>query len=94
MEAHFPHPIFPFPSEDHRIEKGEHSPLVYILQAVLLELSADYAVTNPFTVNGVYDEETCRHVRRWRQVTGLPVSDVVDEDLWNTLADLYNARLA
>ena len=93
MEYYFPQPIFPFPSEDHILEKGEHSPLVYILQGVLKELSADYVTPKAPAMTSTSDKATVQSVQHWQQVVGLPTNGVVDRFIWDMLAELYNARL-
>ena len=89
-----PQPIFPFPSSDFVLSKGESGPLVYILQAMLNELCADFVAPAPPVMSGHYDDDTLRCVQHWQTVAGIPATGEVDRVFWDLLAELYNALLS
>lgn len=88
-----PQGVCAFPSPYFVMREGESGSSVYILQAMLAEICAEFVSPLSPTVTGVFDEETRACVRRWQAVLGLPENGEVDRFCWDRLADLYNMRL-
>ena len=78
-----------FPSRTYSVKKGDTGSLVYIIQAILDDVSHKYNNFQGLSVNGKYNNETVSAVRVFRQRTGLPMSDNVDSSAWNMLAGIY-----
>lgn len=83
--------ISPFPSIlGYRIDSGETSDLVLIMQIMLSALSLIYDGLGNVPLSGVYDTRTTAAVRRFRAKNLLPPENYVDLDTWNRLARQYN----
>lgn len=78
-----------FPSRKHIVKEGDTGSVVYIIQAILDEISRKYNNFQSISVNGKYNNETINAVRVFRMRMGLPMSDNVDSVTWNLLAGLY-----
>lgn len=87
-----PRAICPFPSPYFVMREGEHGSAVWVLQAMLSEICAPYAMSAPIP-NGSFDETTCSCIKHWQRVLGLPENGEVDRFCWDMLADVYNMRL-
>lgn len=83
--------IFPFPSPSYVTCPGEKSPIVYIIQIILGEISPVYDGFENVAVTGVYDGETTRFVRLFQRLNRLPETGNVDRITWDALAQSYNA---
>ena len=81
-----PYPVFP--SRNYVCRKGEHSQLVYIIQAMLCGLFSAYDNLPQLTVCGDYDSETAEAVRAVQKKTGLPENGEVNCMTWNMLVKL------
>lgn len=82
--------LFPFPSDDYTIKKGEHSDLVYIIQIMLSGIDTVYDLFSDIDINGVYDEKTENAVRQLQRLSRLPETGVVDGATWDRLALDHN----
>ena len=88
-----PQPLYPFPAVDAVLKHGESGTVIYVLQALLTELCADFVSPKAPAVNGLYDEATAHCIAQWQTVTGMPQNGEVDRPFWDMLATIYNARL-
>ncbi|MBS6546895.1 MAG: peptidoglycan-binding protein [Clostridiaceae bacterium] len=79
-----------FPSALQIVAPGDHGRFLYILQAMLNGLSAQYPALLPIPYTGIYDDATERAIRQLQQSCGLPVTGRLNADTWNTLAHLYS----
>ena len=71
--------------------RGDRMPLIYILQAMIEELSSVYELPESVEMNGVLDEKTGSDIRALQKLWGLPPTGEIDKETWNMLADCYNA---
>lgn len=83
--------ISPFPSADYVTKRGEKSPTVFIIQAMLTEICPAYDGLPIEKITGEYDEETERCVRLFQKYNRLEQTGQVDKKTWNALAKNYNA---
>jgi peptidoglycan hydrolase-like protein with peptidoglycan-binding domain len=87
--------IYPFEYQfrERTLSRGDQTPLVYIIQAMLAELISVYTILSEQGISGVYDEETAENVKKLQQVWQLPPSGNIDRETWNNLADAYNKNI-
>ncbi len=63
---------------------------VELLQRMLRYLSLSMELEDLLvSVDGVYNDETRRAVMRFQQIERIPVTGVVDQRTWDTIAELY-----
>ncbi|MBQ8961071.1 MAG: peptidoglycan-binding protein [Ruminococcus sp.] len=74
-----------FPSAAYVAHKGEHGQLIYIIQAMLMDISRRYDNAPRVDVCGDYDDATAVAVKRFQQWCGVPQSGDVDSGTWNLL---------
>lgn len=86
--------ISPFPDtpDDYRLERGDRSPIVKLVQFMLMEISAIYDGIS-LTLSGVYDTETEAAVSELQTVNLLPINGNVDKTTWDALARAYGYYL-
>lgn len=60
-------------------------PYVYLLQAMLMQLSADYASIDEPPVTGTIDSQTVSSIRQFQQLAGLEPSGIFDRKTWKHL---------
>lgn len=80
-----PMPYNAFPSEKYIAHIGEKGQIIYILQAMLVDISNSYDNAPKISVTGEYDIATYEMVRFFQRKTGLPQSGNVDSTTWNML---------
>ncbi len=85
--------IQPFPSGSYRIEEGERSDLVLIIQLMLMTLALSYNIFDGIEPHGVYDGKTQEAVRQFQILHGLPADGIIDHKTWDALAENYNRVL-
>ncbi len=86
-----PSAISPFPSViGYRVENGETSDLVLIIQIMLASLRLTYDGIGNVPLSGSYDTRTAAAVRFFRMKNLMPPESYVDLDTWNRLARQYN----
>lgn len=85
-----PQSIRPFPPGlSYKVEGGEISDLVMIIQIILNALSFDYDEIELREISGIYDEATQNAVRAFQVRNNLSPDGVVDKATWNALARAY-----
>lgn len=82
--------IKPFHRSDYVAKRGEKSPIVFIIQIILDGISPVYDGIDNVKINGVYDEDTERHVRTFQGYHRLEPTGNVDKSTWNAMAKSYN----
>lgn len=80
-----PIPYAVFPSEKYVAAKGDSGQLVYILQAMLRDISMNYDNAPRVDVCGEYNDSTAEAVNRFQQWCGIPQNGQVDSGTWNML---------
>lgn len=70
---------------------GDADPNIYLLQAILAQLSNDHtAVTYP-GFSGILDNETSQSLSGFQQIAGLPVTGELDKITWKHLSKQFTA---
>lgn len=64
---------------------GDRGPYVYLVQAMLTQLSLDYASIHLPGNSGVIDEATAESIGQFQRLAGLPVTGEVDKITWKHL---------
>ncbi len=86
-----PSAISPFPTViGYRVNVGEVSDLVLIIQIMLASLRLTYDGIGNVPLSGAYDTRTAAAIRFFRTKNLLPPESYVDLDTWNRLARQYN----
>lgn len=84
-------PIYPYPSRDgFKVQIGERSDLVLIVQLLLNELRHNYSCYGYIPPNGRFNLTTASAVREFQKINGIDSSGVVDRNTWNRIAEQYN----
>ena len=71
------------------LRRGDQSPNIYVLQAVLQVLSDAYSSITPPTHTGILDEATFISIQTFQELTGLPQTGEADKLTWRQLALHY-----
>ncbi len=71
------------------LRRGDRNPNLYLLQAILLFLSGDYATIDPPAVSGTLDGETEQALAAFQLLAGLPPTGELDRITWQYLAHHY-----
>lgn len=83
--------ISPFPSRDgFKVQIGERSDLVLIIQLLLNELRVNYSCYGYVPPNGRFNLTTATAVREFQKINGIDQSGVVDRTTWNRIAEQFN----
>ncbi|MBO4877422.1 MAG: peptidoglycan-binding protein [Ruminococcus sp.] len=80
-----PLPYAVFPSARYKAVPGDSGQLVYVIQAMLHDVSTRYDNAPDVPVCGEYDDITATAVKRFQQWSGLPQNGSVDSGTWNML---------
>ena len=78
-------PYNAFPSERYIARIGDSGQIIYILQAMLVDISNNYDNTPNISVTGEYDKATSDMVKFFQKKTCLSQSGNVDSITWNML---------
>lgn len=84
VEGEIENPIF-FPSANHIVKIGESGLSVYVIQAMLCVISGFFDNFECPQINGVYNNETAKCVRKFQLLNNLSASGFVDRKTWNML---------
>ena len=84
VDGEIENPIF-FPSAEHIIKIGESGLSVYVIQAMLCVISGFFDNFECPQINGVYNNETAKCVRKFQLLNNLDSSGAVDRKTWNIL---------
>lgn len=68
------------------IRRGEHSPYLYIAQAMLIVLSQTYSSVTEPSMTGVLDIPTSDSLSSFQQLSRLPMTGELDKQTWKHLA--------
>lgn len=71
------------------LRKGDRSPNIYVLQAVLQVLSDAYSSITPPNHTGILDEATVISIQTFQELNGLPQTGEADKVTWKQLALHY-----
>ena len=71
------------------IRRGERNPNLYIVQAILVVLSEQYAGITPPSMNGILDIATADSLSSFQQMNLIPVTGELDKNTWKRLALHY-----
>lgn len=89
-ELSAPLTIMPFPLQSgYKVENGEISDLVSIIQIMLNAISVDYDEIELREVNGIYGNEIAEDVKAFQIRNNLAPTGIVDKATWNALARAY-----
>lgn len=80
-----PVPYDIFPSSKYIMHKGDSGLLVYILEAMLDDIGAQFDNMPRLNVDGVYGNDTANAVSYFQKKVGLPSNGTVDSGTWNFL---------
>lgn len=83
-----------FPSAGYILRKGDSGLIVYIIQAMLKDLSLVHDNLIPVEVDGTYGENTERAVALFQQKNGIASNGIVDSGTWNMLAKVSEHTLS
>ena len=68
---------------------GDSSPYIYLLQAMLIQLSNDHSLIESPGISGVLDEQTALSIRGFQRLSGLAETGEFDRMTWKHLALHY-----
>jgi peptidoglycan hydrolase-like protein with peptidoglycan-binding domain len=71
------------------LRRGDKTPNIYVLQAVLQVLSDAYDSITPPTHSGILDDATFISIQSFQELTGLPQTGEADKITWKQLALHY-----
>lgn len=71
------------------IRKGERSPHLYLVQAMLLVLAETYQSIGTPSQTGILDEPTADAISSFQQLSGLPMTGNLDKHTWKHLVLQY-----
>ncbi|MBQ9895229.1 MAG: peptidoglycan-binding protein [Ruminococcus sp.] len=74
-----------FPSASYIVHDGDKGPLIYIIQAMLNNISNSYDNFPSFEVCGNYNQETIKAVKLFQKQVGLTETGDVNSNTWNML---------
>lgn len=85
------YPIYPYPTRDgFKVQIGERSDLVLIIQLLLNELRLNYSCYGYIPPNGRFNLTTAAAVREFQKVNGIETNGIVDRPTWNRIAEQFN----
>lgn len=76
------------------LKLGSTGESVKTLQQYLNAISNVYSSISPISVTGVFNQETENSVKQFQKQYGLPVTGIVDRDVWNAIANEYKNVLS
>ena len=86
-----PPPLNVLPSGAFTSAQGDESEPMLIVQAMFVSLNKVMTNFQPCQVNGCNDGKTHTNIRTIQQLSGLPVTGVLDRSTWAYLVQLYQA---
>lgn len=78
--------FFPSQPPDYEAQKGDRLAFVALVQAMLRELSVIYDGLPQLEINGIFDGDTEDAVKRFQELSLIPVTGRVDRLTWNRLS--------
>lgn len=82
--------ILPFVAGEIFLSEGDTGFTINVLQYMLRELGESLVELEDVEITGVFDAQTARAVRLFRQQNGLAEGETIDLVTWNTLVDRFN----
>lgn len=79
------------PGEIYR--KGDTNPNIYLLQAILTQLSNDHNAIPLPGFNGILDEDTSDSLSGFQKISGLPVTGELDKITWKHLSRQFTLNV-
>ena len=73
---------------------GENSPYVYLLQAMLAQLSNEYPIIELPELTGILDHKTSRALQGFQNIAGLPDTGTLDRITWKHLVRQFTLNAA
>ena len=73
---------------------GERNPYVYLLQAMLAQLSYDHSNLQFPGFTGVLDVDTAESLRAFQSLAGLPITGTLDRVTWKHLVRQFSLNAA
>ena len=68
------------------LRRGDDSPYIYVVQALLTVLSEVYASIPRPKSSGILDDQTADSLARFQEMNGLPMTGELDKHTWKHLA--------
>ena len=72
---------------------GDTSPYIFLLQSILIQMSAAHTAIEQPEHNGVLDALTVRSISQFQLLSGLPVTGELDKITWKHLVKHYTANI-
>ncbi|MCC8068486.1 MAG: peptidoglycan-binding protein [Ruminococcus sp.] len=85
-----PEAIDIFPSNNFILQKGNKGSLVYILQAMLLDIATTYNNLPMLKVTGVYDQETIATVKAMQNKSRINSTGLTNKMTWNIIVKTFS----
>ncbi len=85
--------LFPSLPEGYTLTQGNDTPIVRLVQFLLMEISAVFDAASVVSESGVYDSATAQAVSDLQYRSLLPVTGNMDKATWNALAHAYGDHL-
>lgn len=89
----YPLPCSPFPSKKYICGSGTEGLLVYMIQAMMLDLGKSYDNVPKINVCGHFNEQTSEAVRFFQKKCGIPCNGAVDCMTWNMLVKVSSHKI-
>lgn len=89
IEQDAAHPLDIILNPGQVIRKGERSPHLYLVQAMLLVLSQIYKSVGEPSQSGILDEPTADSLASFQRLSGLPMTGNLDKHTWKHLTLQY-----
>ena len=80
-----------YPPEVPHLKEGDDFEEIYLLQIMLRRMAKIFKNVSMPDLTGIYDEKTSKAVEDFAKLYGKKSNGKVDRELWNILADTYNA---
>ncbi len=82
-----------FPTNVLEFKLNDQHNCIYMLQIILNNFGRHYTNYAEVPITGVYDKRTEEAVMQFQQLSGLPVTGVLNRETWNTLILINNTCL-
>ncbi len=79
-----------FPNNVKEFKKGDQNNCIFILQIVLNNFRKRYVNYVEVPLTGIFDDKTEEAIKQFQQLSGLPVTGILNRETWNTLNLINN----
>lgn len=79
----------PIRNEDFPLREGKETHLNYNLNLMLSHLGRNFTNFDILEVTSVFTPQTTAQVKNLQKVFALPLTGIVDKEIWNSLSQLY-----